>query len=68
MSIKTAEFANLTYAEWYQQIEKPRLAAIPADVRKANDASHFFGPVDDCIRCLDCEILVTNGWQQPCPR
>lgn len=66
MSIKTAEFANLTYAEWYQQIEKPRLDAIPAEVRAANFDSHRFGVVDDCYRCIDCEIGEWNGWQRPC--
>jgi hypothetical protein len=27
-------------------------------------SGHYWGPVDDCIRCLDCEALV--GTPGPC--
>ena len=40
--------------------------SIPADVREANAASHSIGVVDDCLRCIDCEIGSWNAWQQPC--
>ena len=60
------DYMHLSYAEWYQQIEKPRLEAIPEEVRQANDASHHIGVVDDCYRCMDCEIGSWNAWQQPC--
>ena len=57
---------TMTYAEWYQTIEKPRLAAIPAEVRVANANSHRIGNVDDCSRCIDCEIGSWNAWQKEC--
>lgn len=57
---------GLTYGEWYQQIEKPRLEAIPESVKRANAASHHIGVVDDCYRCIDCEIGSWNAWKQPC--
>jgi len=31
-----------------------------------NYNSHTFGKIDDCVRCLDCEIGVWNGWKRPC--
>lgn len=57
---------TMTYAEWYQTIEKPRLEAITPEERAANAASHFIGAVDDCYRCVDCEIGSWNAWQRPC--
>lgn len=35
--------------------------------RKENYKSHNYGPVDDCIRCVDCEIGIWNGWTAYCP-
>ena len=58
---------GLTYGEWYQTIEKPRLEAIPQDVRQANASSHRIGNVDDVSRCIRCEIGSWNAWQMPCP-
>ena len=66
MSVKTSEYAHLTYGEWYQTVEKVRLSAIPADVREANAASHYIGVVDDCYRCIYCEIGSWNAWQRYC--
>ena len=60
-------YMHLSYAEWYQTIEKPRLEAIPEEMRQANDASHQIGVVDDCYRCLDCEIGSWNAWKMACP-
>ena len=57
---------GLTYGQWYQQIEKPRLEAIPESVKIANANSHHIGVVDDCYRCINCEIGSWNAWQQPC--
>lgn len=31
-----------------------------------NMQSHQFGPDDDCIRCYECGVLVTNGWKKVC--
>ena len=28
--------------------------------------SHRFGPDDDCIRCLNCGVLITNGSKKVC--
>lgn len=55
-----------TYAEWYQTVEKPRLDAIPSHVREANAASHAMGVVDDCYRCINCEIGSWNAWKEMC--
>ena len=63
---KDLALSNLTYAEWYQTIEKPRLAAITAEERTANAASHTIWFDGDCHRCMDCEIGSWNAWQRPC--
>ena len=34
--------------------------------KKRNAASHTIGVVDDCYRCLDCEIGSWNAWKSPC--
>lgn len=57
---------GMTYAEWYQTYEKPRLAAISPEARAINTYSHRIGNVDDCARCMDCEIGAWNAWQQLC--
>lgn len=31
-----------------------------------NYASHHIGVVDDCHRCIDCEIGVWNAHLEPC--
>lgn len=36
-------------------------------IELANYRSHDYGRIDDCIRCLDCEIGVWNGHRSPCP-
>jgi hypothetical protein len=64
--MKTQEFAHLSYGEWFQTIEKVRLSAIPADIRQANIASHIIGNIDDCARCINCEIGSWNAYQRPC--
>jgi len=35
--------------------------------KDANYFSHRFGNVDDCIRCIYCEIGQWNGWKERCP-
>jgi hypothetical protein len=63
MSMNTTD---LPYGEWYQTIEKPRLAAITPDARVANADSHDIGNVDGVARCVRCEIGSWNAWQSPC--
>ena len=29
--------------------------------------THTIGVVDDCYRCIDCEIASWNAWKSPCP-
>lgn len=65
MSDRTA-YMHLTYGEWYQTIEKPRLAAIPESVKDANYASHMIGNIDGVARCIRCEIGSWNAWQRSC--
>lgn len=64
--MKGPEFAHMDYATWVQTIEKPRLDAIPDAVKDANHASHSFGAVDDCVRCVFCEVGIWNGWKAAC--
>lgn len=64
--MKTQEYAHLSYGEWYQTIEKPRLMAIPAEVRQANSNSHRIGNIDGVARCIRCEIGSWNAWQKGC--
>lgn len=63
---KTAEYAHLSYAEWYQTVEKVRLSAITPEERAHNAASHVIGNVDGVARCIDCEIGSWNAWQKEC--
>lgn len=49
--------AAVTDAAWYDA----KYAA-----EKANFASHRFGIVDDCERCLVCEIGIWNGRKEFC--
>ena len=37
------------------------------EIYSLNKSSHLFGTVDDCIRCLFCEIGVWNGHKELCP-
>ena len=57
---------NMTYAEWYQTIEKPRLEAISLEEREANAASHIIGTVDECYACIVCECKAWNTWKARC--
>ena len=34
--------------------------------RGSNYASHRFGQVDDCIRCVDCEVAPWNAYDKEC--
>ena len=34
--------------------------------KAANRNSHRWGVIDDCYRCIDCEIGVWNGWRENC--
>ena len=56
----------MTYAEWYQTVEKPRLAAITPEQREANANSHHIGNIDDVARCVNCEIGSWNAWKEMC--
>lgn len=50
-----------------------RLQFVPANCeiseadRNYNAASHRIGVVDDCYRCIDCEIGSWNAWKMECP-
>ena len=57
---------EMTYAEWYQNVEKPRLAAITPEQRVLNEYSHRIGVVDECYACIDCEIKSWNAWKEFC--
>ena len=58
---------TMTYAEWYQTVEKPRLEAISPATRYDNARSHRIAFDGDCDRCMDCEIGSWNAWQKECP-
>ena len=40
--------------------------SIPAHTRAINANSHCIGVVDDCYRCIDCEIGSWNAWKEYC--
>jgi hypothetical protein len=48
------------------KLESERLALLTPAEREANAASHCIGVVDDCYRCLDCEIGAWNSWKDAC--
>lgn len=35
-------------------------------IKQRNHNSHYWGIIDDCRRCLDCEIGFWNGWKSDC--
>ena len=37
------------------------------DTERLNYNSHHYGIIDDCYRCLDCEIGTWNGHKERCP-
>ncbi len=37
----------------------------PAE-RVANERTHRISNVDDCLRCVDCEIAAWNTWKVAC--
>ena len=41
------------------------LTLSPAE-REANARTHRIGAVDDCLRCIDCEIGAWNAWKEAC--
>lgn len=51
--------------DWLQRKIAAEQALTPVQ-REQNAASHTYGVVDDCTRCVDCEILPTNGWKEYC--
>ena len=36
------------------------------DNEKLNYRSHHYGVIDDCYRCIDCEVGSWNGWKELC--
>lgn len=43
---------------------------VPSDLtpeeRAYNASTHIIGAVDDCYRCINCEIGSWNAWKSPC--
>jgi len=39
---------------------------ISPEQQKLNAQSHRLGNVDDCLRCVDCEVAAWNTWREPC--
>jgi hypothetical protein len=46
--------------------EQARLATLTDEEKRANARTHRIGIVDDCYRCVYCEIGSWNTWKQPC--
>jgi hypothetical protein len=50
-----------------------RLQFVPANCeiseadQRRNASSHRIGVIDDCYRCLNCEIGSWNAWKMECP-
>jgi hypothetical protein len=49
------------------RLEDQRLALLSPSEREFNARSHTIGIVDDCYRCVDCEIGEWNAWKERCP-
>lgn len=58
----------MTTLTWKEQIEaeKARVAALTTVEQNRNLDSHTIGIVDDCNRCLNCEIASWNAWKRYC--
>ena len=50
----------------YRSAEKLRLESLTPEQKIANTQSHRIGVVDDCYRCVDCEIGKWNAWKSHC--
>jgi hypothetical protein len=50
----------------YRAKENARLEALTDTEKRINAASHHIGIVDDCRRCVDCEIGSWNAWKAKC--
>ena len=37
------------------------------DIADANTRTHRIGVIDDCYRCLRCEVGAWNAHKYPCP-
>jgi hypothetical protein len=57
-----------TTLTWEERIaaEKARVEALTPEEKARNAASHTIGNVDDCRRCIDCEIGSWNAWKSYC--
>jgi len=44
----------------------PENCEIDLATRRYNTSTHRIGVVDDCYRCIECEIGSWNAWKQPC--
>lgn len=42
------------------------IICVDCSIEKENRSSHLFGTIDDCIRCLNCEIGIWNGGKEYC--
>jgi hypothetical protein len=53
---------------WQERIaiENARVAALTDEQKIANAKSHVIGIVDDCYRCINCEIGSWNAWKEMC--
>jgi hypothetical protein len=55
-----------TFGQWYKEVVEPLENAITPAMRQANVRTHKVGIVDECYRCVRCEIGSWNTWKQPC--
>jgi hypothetical protein len=65
--MKGNEMTNtLEYWKTRREAEAARVAALTDEQKRANAASHIIGVVDDCYRCINCEIGSWNAWKSHC--
>jgi hypothetical protein len=57
---------SFTLMQERQKAELARVAALTDTEKRINAASHHIGIVDDCRRCVDCEIGSWNAWKAKC--
>ena len=58
---------NINKGEKMFITDKTLYAEMSEQEKNSNYASHRYGIVDDCRRCINCEIGVWNGWKRRCP-
>jgi len=64
--MKGNKMTNTMTWEERREAEEARIASLTKEQMRINSASHIIGVVDDCYRCINCEIGSWNAWKSHC--